>query len=101
MKLFKNIIDEELEYRNKIAKFNEQGKLIDIDTIEMAKLITISLNEYKELLVCKGKYESLKENADKIVDSLLQHYKKGDISPNQVRELLGFKKIGGNNEKEN
>lgn len=94
MKMFKNAIDDAVEYKNQIAKLNKNGQLIDIEPMEMVKVITISLEEYKELLICKGKCEELKESKEKIVDYLLEHYKKGDISPNEIRELLGYKKRG-------
>ena len=96
MKMFKNVICDAVEYENQIAKFNEKGQLTDIDTIEMAKVITISLNEYKELLIFKGKYEEIKDNKDGIINYLLEHYEKGDISPNQIRKILGFKKKESN-----
>lgn len=59
MKLFKNIIEDAVEYNNAIAKFNSKGQLIDIETVEINKVITISLEEYKELLIYKGKYLGL------------------------------------------
>lgn len=54
--IVKNIIDDALEYNEYIAKFNSKGKPIDIEPIKVDKVITISLEEYKELLVYKGKY---------------------------------------------
>lgn len=59
MKLFKNIIEDAVEYNNAIAKFNSKGKLVDVETVEINKVITISLEEYKELLIYKGKYLGL------------------------------------------
>lgn len=56
MKLFKNVMEDAIEYNNAIIKFNEKGKPIDIETVEINKVITISLDEYKELLIYKGKY---------------------------------------------
>lgn len=61
MKLFKNIIEDAFEYNNAIAKFNSKGLLTDIETVEINKVITISLEEYKELLLIKGKYEEIKK----------------------------------------
>ena len=59
MKLFKNIIEDAVEYNNAILKFNSHGKPIDIESVEINKVITISLEEYKELLIYKGKYLGL------------------------------------------
>lgn len=59
MKLFKNIIEDAFEYNNVIAKFNSKGQLVDIEEVEINKVITISLEEYKELLIYKGKYLGL------------------------------------------
>lgn len=59
MKLFKNIIEDAVEYNNAILKFNSHGKPIDIELVEINKVITISLEEYKELLIYKGKYLGL------------------------------------------
>lgn len=59
MKLFKNIIEDAVEYNNTIAKFNSKGQLVDIEEVEVNKVITISLEEYKELLIYKGKYLGL------------------------------------------
>lgn len=56
MGLFKNIIEDGYEYNKMLAKFNEKKELVDVETIEVNKVITISLEEYKELLVYKGKY---------------------------------------------
>ena len=57
--------------------------------------IFISILEYKELLIIKGKYEELKNNKERILNYLLEQYEKGKINPNQIREILGFTKLGG------
>lgn len=59
MKLLKNIIEDAVEYNNAITKFNSKGQLVDIEAVEINKVITISLEEYKELLIYKGKYLDL------------------------------------------
>ncbi len=59
MKLFKNIIEDGLEYNAMIKKYNSKNQLVDIAPIEVDKVITISLEEYKELLIYKGKYLGL------------------------------------------
>lgn len=59
MKLFKNVIEDGLEYNNMIKKYNSKNQLIDITPIEINKVITITLEEYKELLIYKGKYLAL------------------------------------------
>lgn len=61
MKLFKNVIEDAFEYNQAIAKLNSRGKPIDIEpmVVEINKVITISLEEYKELLIYKGKYLGL------------------------------------------
>lgn len=59
MKLFKNVIEDAFEYNQAIVKLNSRGKPIDIEPVEINKVITISLEEYKELLIYKGKYLGL------------------------------------------
>lgn len=59
MKLFKNVLEDAFEYNQVIAKLNSRGKPIDIEPVEINKVITISLEEYKELLIYKGKYLGL------------------------------------------
>lgn len=59
MKVIKNIIDDAIEYNSLIKKYNFKDKLIDIEPIKKEKVITITLDEYKELLVYKGKYLGL------------------------------------------
>lgn len=59
MKVRKNIIDDAIEYNSLIQKYNSKNKLIAIEPIKEEKVITITLDEYKELLVYKGKYLGL------------------------------------------
>lgn len=59
MKVIKNIIDDVMEYNSHIQKYNSKNKLIAIEPIKEEKVITITLDEYKELLVYKGKYLGL------------------------------------------
>lgn len=54
--MFKNIIDDAIEYNKHIAKYNEKNEFIEIAPIKEEKVITITLDEYKELLIYKGKY---------------------------------------------
>ena len=99
MKLFKNIIEDAVEYNNAIAKFNSKGQLVDIETVEINKVITISLEEYKELLLIKGKYEEIKNKNSQLIEELLDKMKKGKVTANQVRIILGMDEIGEKNEK--
>lgn len=59
MKLIKNIIDDAIEYNKRIARLNSVNKEIKLEPVEEEKVITITLDEYKELLVYKGKYLGL------------------------------------------
>lgn len=59
MKIFKNIIDDAIEYNKHIAGFNSNNEVIKLEPIKEEKVITITLEEYKELLVYKGKYLGL------------------------------------------
>ena len=59
MKLFSNVIDDAIEYNKHIAKYNEKNEFIELAPIKEEKIITITLDEYKELLVYKGKYLGL------------------------------------------
>ena len=59
MKLFRNVIDDAIEYNKHIAKYNEKNEFIELAPIKEEKIITITLDEYKELLVYKGKYLGL------------------------------------------
>ena len=59
MKLFRNVIDDAIEYNKHIAKYNEKNEFIELAPIKEEKVITITLDEYKELLVYKGKYLGL------------------------------------------
>lgn len=56
MKIVKNIINDATEYNKLIARFNSRNEFIDLEPIKEEKVITITLEEYKELLVYKGKY---------------------------------------------
>jgi len=68
LKLFKNIIEDGIEYNNIIQKYNSKNQPLDTQTIEINKVITISLEEYKELLYIKGKYYELKMQEEKRED---------------------------------
>lgn len=59
MKVIKNIIDDAIEYNKRIAGINSKNKEIILEPLEEEKVITITLDEYKELLVYKGKYLGL------------------------------------------
>lgn len=59
MKLFRNVIDDAIEYNKHIAKYNEKNEFVKLAPIKGEKVITITLDEYKELLVYKGKYLGL------------------------------------------
>ena len=76
MKIVKNIIDDVIEYNKHIAGLNSENKVIKLEPIEEEKVITITLDEYKELLLYKGKYLGLTDinkttrlNADVILKS--------------------------------
>lgn len=56
MKIFRNVIDDAIEYNKHIKKYNEIEKSIRLEPITQEKVITITLEEYKELLIYKGKY---------------------------------------------
>lgn len=56
MKLFKNIIEDGYEYNKMLARLDKNNEIIGVEEVEVNKVITISLEEYKELLVYKGKY---------------------------------------------
>lgn len=79
MKLFKNIIQDGIEYNNMIKKYNSKNQLVDINSIEIDKVITITLEEYKELLVYKGKYLGLSNNSDKDNSNIVVLDRKGKI----------------------
>lgn len=61
MQIFKNIINDAVDYNDMIEKYNSKGKPIiqQMKKVEINKVITISLEEYKELLIYKGKYLGL------------------------------------------
>lgn len=79
MKLFKNVIQDGIEYNNMIKKYNSKNQLVDINSIEIDKVITITLEEYKELLVYKGKYLGLSNNSDKDNSNIVILDRKGKI----------------------
>lgn len=56
MKVFRNVIDDAIEYNKHISIYNKKNEFINLEPITEEKVITITLNEYKELLVYKGKY---------------------------------------------
>lgn len=93
MKFFKNVMEDAVEYNNAILKFNSHGKPMDIETVEINKVITISLEEYKELLFIKGKYEETKNKNSQLIEKLLDEMKKRKITANQVRIILGMDDI--------
>ncbi len=59
MKIFKNIITDAIEYNQMIAKYNSKNQLVELSPVIAEKVITITLEEYKELLVYKGMYLGL------------------------------------------
>lgn len=80
MKLFKNVIQDGLEYNNMIKKYNSKNQLVDITPIEIDKVITITLEEYKELLIYKGKYLGLTDinETTKLYADGIEVYEKND-----------------------
>ena len=59
MKIIKNIINDGIEYNKCVAVLNSKNKEIKLEPVGVEKVITITLDEYKELLVYKGKYLGL------------------------------------------
>jgi hypothetical protein len=61
MQIFKNIINDAVDYNDLIERYNSKGKpkIPQMGKVEINKVITISLEEYKELLIYKGKYLGL------------------------------------------
>lgn len=61
MKILKNIINDAVDYNDMIERYNSKGKpkIPQMEKVEINKVITISLEEYKELLIYKGKYLGL------------------------------------------
>ena len=57
MKLIENVINDTIEYKKYMQKL-DKGLIAPVEIIE-DKVITIPLEEYKELLVYKGKYLGL------------------------------------------
>lgn len=80
MKLFKNVIQDGIEYNNMIKKYNSKNQLVDITPIEIDKVITITLEEYKELLIYKGKYLGLTgiNETTKLYADGIEVYEKND-----------------------
>lgn len=80
MKPFKNVIQDGLEYNNMIKKYNSKNQLVDITPIEIDKVITITLEEYKELLIYKGKYLELTgiNETTKLYADGIEVYEKND-----------------------
>ena len=80
MKLFKNVIQDGLEYNSMIKKYNSKNQLVDITPIEIDKVITITLEEYKELLIYKGKYLGLTgiNETTKLYADGIEVYEKND-----------------------
>lgn len=80
MKLFKNVIQDGFEYNNMIKKYNSKNQLVDITPIEIDKVITITLEEYKELLIYKGKYLGLTgiNETTKLYADGIEVYEKND-----------------------
>lgn len=56
MKIFRNIINDSIEYNRHIEKYNANNKDVKLEPITEEKVITITLEEYQELLIYKGKY---------------------------------------------
>ena len=61
MQIFKNIINDAVDYNDMIERYNSKGKpkIQQMEKVEINKVITISLEEYKQLLIYKGKYLGL------------------------------------------
>lgn len=80
MKLFRNVIDDAIEYNKHIAKYNEKNEFIELAPIKEEKVITITLDEYKELLVYKGKYLGLTgiNKTTKLYADGIEVYEKND-----------------------
>lgn len=57
MKILKNIINDAVDYNDMIERYNSKGKpkIPQMEKVEINKVITISLEEYKELLIYKVK----------------------------------------------
>lgn len=80
MKVIKNIIDDAIEYNKRIAGLNFENKEIKLEPVEEEKVITITLDEYKELLVYKGKYLGLTgiNKTTKLYADGIEVYEKND-----------------------
>ena len=100
MKLFKNIIEDGYEYNKMLEKFNEKGKFTDLEMIDINKVITIPLEEYKEFynlttflamrFVGYSKDKISKDNAGTFISQLaLVYYSlaEGSIRPEDKETL--------------
>lgn len=66
-------------------------------TIEKNKVncILIPIEEYKELLEIKGRYEENKDNKRMLISMLCDELSNNKITVKQAREILGFEELGG------
>lgn len=82
MKILKNIINDAVDYNDMIERYNSKGKpkIPQIEKVEINKVITISLEEYKELLIYKGKYLGLTgiNKTTKLYADGIEVYEKND-----------------------
>lgn len=62
MKIFKNIINDTIEHQRRMKELEEQHIAPLINEL----VITIPLEEYKELLIYKGKYLGLKDKEKEV-----------------------------------
>ncbi len=68
-----------------------KNEVIPLEQVE--NRIMISISEYKELLILKGKYEELKNNQTDLLKQLFDSFNKGKKPINLIREILGLKPI--------
>lgn len=66
MNIFKNVIGDGSEYNQLVEKYHSTNKLHEVERVEINKVITITLEEYKELLVYKGKYLGIVDSYEKV-----------------------------------
>lgn len=82
MKILKNIINDAVDYNDMIERYNSKGKskIPQMEKVEINKVITISLEEYKELLIYKGKYLGLTgiNKTTKLYADGIEVYEKND-----------------------
>ncbi len=71
----------------------QKPKEFPIFPLDIVETTTITMQEYKELLIIKGKYEELKNKQQDIVNILIDKFSEGKITINQIREILGLKSI--------